>query len=806
MNICQGTTSFLTSPTPGGTWQSTDPSIASISASTGAVTGSNAGPVTIVYTLATGCSTSASLMVNSIPEAITGTPEVCAGLTTQLDNITLGGTWSSSTTVASVNTTGLVTGVAAGTAIITYRTGNNCRRIMVVTVNPLPSLIVGNSNVCQGLTSIYSNANPGGTWTSDDATVASIDGASGVITSGNTGVANITYTLPTGCMRARAVTVQPSVEPITGVTEVCKGATTTLESLTAGGVWMSGNTSVATVDAGTGEVTGVNAGAAVITYAAGTGCYATANVVVNALPANIVGATSVCAGSTVALTNASAGGSWASSDDAIATVSGAGLVTGEAAGSATITYTLPTGCSRVRELVVNARPAVYNVTGGGSYCAGGAGVAVGLDGSESGVTYSLRLGTSAMGNVAGTSSALDFGMKTMAGTYTVRATTDLGCSANMNGDAVISVNALVTPAVTIAASTGDTVCANTSVTFTATATNGGTTPTYVWSVGSATVGTGSTYSYEPVSGDVVSVALTSSAACATAGSVTASKSLTVIPKLTPSVSLSVGPDDTLCQGSTASFVAVGMNGGTAPSYTWLVGGVPVAGVNGPSYSYVPTNGQTVSVRLNSSYRCPSVNNVSSNTITMRIEPQYIPAVSIIAQPGTVINAGQQVTFTTVVTGAGPSPRYQWLIRGTEVVGATANTFTSSDLNNGDSVTCVVWGSGKCGMETINSVVMQVNGTTGVANTGITASDLRLMPNPTTGAFVVSGTLGSQADGEVTLEVTDMLGQVVYRGSPAVRGGVLNERVQLGSNLANGMYMMNVSNGNDRKVFHFVLKQ
>lgn len=110
------------------------------------------------------------------------------------------------------------------------------------------------------------------------------------------------------------------------------------------------------------------------------------------------------------------------------------------------------------------------------------------------------------------------------------------------------------------------------------------------------------------------------------------------------------------------------------------------------------------------------------------------------------------------------------------------------------------------METINSVVMKVNATTGVANSGLAASELKLMPNPTSGAFVVSGTIGSKASEVVNLEVTDMLGQVVYRGQTTTRNGELNASVQLTGSLANGMYMLNVSNGSDRKVFHFVLKQ
>ena len=620
------------------------------------------------------------------------------------------------------------------------------------------------------------------------------------------GTATITYTLPTGCMRSRIVTVHASVDPIVGIAPACAGTTTGLSTSTAGGIWISGNSTVATIDAATGELTAVGAGTSVITYAMPSGCTATGTMVVRPLPANITGAGVVCEGSTISLMSASGGGTWTGSDDAIATVGAAGMVTGVSAGSITVSYTLPTGCMKTRDIIVNPLPMVYNVTGGGSYCSGGSGVAIGLDGSDVGVNYTLTNGTSSLGTLAGSGMVLDFGLRTGAGIYMVMATTDQGCSVNMSGDATVNITSLVMPSVALSSSTGDSVCAATTVTYSATATNGGTTPSYVWSVAGSPVATGATYFYAPANGDVVTVEMTSSAACPSVATVSASKAMTVIPNLTPSVHITVGPDDTLCSGSLATFVAVGANGGDAPEYTWIVGSTIVPGATGSTYTYMPSNNQSVVVKLNSSYRCPSVNNVSSNTIIMRIDQQYIPAVSIIANPGTVINAGETVTFTTIVNGAGPAPRYQWLIRGAIVPGATQATFSSNDLNNGDSVTCVVWGTGRCGMETINSVVMTVNGTTGVANTGLSASELKLMPNPTSGSFVVSGTLGSKADESVTFEVTDMLGQVVYRGSVLARDGELNERIQLTGTLANGMYMLNVSNGTDRKVFHFVLKQ
>jgi len=47
---------------------------------------------------------------------------------------------------------------------------------------------------------------------------------------------------------------------------------------------------------------------------------------------------------------------------------------------------------------------------------------------------------------------------------------------------------------------------------------------------------------------------------------------------------------------------------------------------------------------------------------------------------------------------------------------------------------------------------------------------------------------------------------VYSSEVITKGGVINERIELNNTLANGMYLLNLSNGSERKVFHFVVKQ
>jgi gliding motility-associated-like protein len=76
---------------------------------------------------------------------LSGTQSICVGSTTTFSSTVSGGAWTSSNTaVATVNSSGVVTGVAAGTATITYTvtgTGgcSNATATRTVTINALPS-------------------------------------------------------------------------------------------------------------------------------------------------------------------------------------------------------------------------------------------------------------------------------------------------------------------------------------------------------------------------------------------------------------------------------------------------------------------------------------------------------------------------------------------------------------------------------------------------------------------------------------------------------------------------------------------
>lgn len=215
------------------------------------------------------------------PVFIAGTTAVCQGATTTLVATASGGTWSSSApAIASIDAAGLVTGVAAGSAIITYTTSSSMDTALMV-VNPLPASITGGTSLCSGNTTTLASATTGGTWSSGSAATAGVD-ASGVVTGTAAGTAAISYTL-LGCSRVVTVTVNAAPAAITGVPTVCVGATTALSCATTGGSWASSAAASATVD-GVGVVTGVAAGTATISYILASGCHSTSVVSINDCP------------------------------------------------------------------------------------------------------------------------------------------------------------------------------------------------------------------------------------------------------------------------------------------------------------------------------------------------------------------------------------------------------------------------------------------------------------------------------------------------------------------------------------------
>jgi hypothetical protein len=204
------------------------------------------------------------------------------------------------------------------------------------------------------------------------------------------------------------------------------------------------------VDPSTGVVTGVAGGTANILYTvtSAAGCTASTAVsfTVNAGPtvSAISGLAGTCIGTSTTLTDATTGGTWSSSDAAIATISSAGVVTGVAAGTVTITYTVTGsgGCatSVYATFNVNTVPTgTLNPTSGSLTLCGGAPVNIWISGSASGSTYQWYNTGVAVPGATNSSIVTD-----TVGTYSV-VVSNGGCSITLSSVTVVAPpNAVIT--------------------------------------------------------------------------------------------------------------------------------------------------------------------------------------------------------------------------------------------------------------------------------------------------------------------------------------------------------------------------
>ncbi|HEX8710663.1 MAG TPA: Ig-like domain-containing protein [Terracidiphilus sp.] len=436
------------------TWQSSDATVATISAS-GLLTSLKSGTVTITASL-NGMSGTATVVVTATVlkaiEVVVPSPSLASGATEQLSatgvysdnstqNLSSQVAWQSSDgTVATVSTSGFVTSLKAGTVVVTASlnsvsgTGSiTVTAVALTAINvgiPSPSLAAGTTEQLSA-TGVYSDnstqiLSSQVAWQSSDATIASV-AASGLLTSLKAGTITITASL-NGVTGTGSVTVtQPVLKAINvgipspsltaGATEQLSAtgaySDSSTQDLSSQVTWQSSDATIASVSSA-GLVRGLKKGSVTITATlnsvSGTGSVTVSAAALSSISISPAVFTIASGqnkqlsaqavyddGSTADVTSQVA---WSSATPTAATVDSNGLVTGVSAGSSVITASLDSKQSTAQAAVTAAQLQSITVTPASASIATGqtqAFTANGIfsDGSTTDITNSVTWSSSA---------------------------------------------------------------------------------------------------------------------------------------------------------------------------------------------------------------------------------------------------------------------------------------------------------------------------------------------------------------------------------------------------------------------------
>ncbi len=721
--------------------------------------------------------------------AVVGSPTLCvSGTSTYTDPTgSPGGVWSTSdpTVATIVAGTGVATGVAPGVVTFTYTVTRLCGTASAsktVTVNFGPSPITGPNTICNDPTlSVTLNSSPpGGIWSSTNTSVANIGSSSGIVTPTGAGTTTIAYTA-LGCSLTMTFTVNPLPGAISGPAQICHGLTTTVTATPAGGTWSSNVPSQITVNSTSGVCTGVGfSGAANIIYTLPTGCSSLTFMVVTTPPQPITGPTQVCVNNAIILGELVTGGTWSSSSSAIATcgttvVPTSEVITGMGPGTAVISYATP-GCPAVSHTItVNPIPGI--ITGSTAVCSG---FPTTLSSSTPGGSWSSG-NPSIFVTPGGVVTSSTVGI-----TGTIYYTFPTGCfvstvvNVSLGPDTIAGVNH---------------VCQGATSTLTITDTTG------VWSSTNLAIAT-VVYNTGLVTGISAGPAVIS---YTLPNGCYAVKPFTVDPLLPGGVSIIDSPGGIICEGTRAAFYAITVNGGS-PTFVWKKFSRVLPGATSDTLRYIPIHGDVIECFMYPHNICALHDSVA-DTFYLDVYPvDKSPVVTITtAGPSAIPYIGQIVTFFANVTWGGTNPQYQWFIDGSAIPGATNSSFAAPFYTT-STVSCDVIGNPPClitASATGHSNTIVIYNLLDVKPLSAGNNSLSLFPNPNTGEFTLSGQLAGNSNNEVNMEVSNMLGQVVYKGKTTPANGALKAQILL-DGVPSGSYLLRVNTETGSETFHFVI--
>ena len=330
---------------------------------------------------------------------------------------------------------------------------------------------------------------------------------------------------------------------------------------------------------------------------------------------------------------------------------------------------------------------------------------------------------------------------TLTQTTRFRAVVQSGSCPSVNSSpTTVTVNPNLPASVSIAASPTGAICAGTNVTFTATPTNGGTTPAYQWRVNGVNAGTNSATfaSTTLANNDVVTVVMTSNASPCLTGSPATSNAITITVNPLPTASI-VANSGPFCSAATFSIVGT-------------TGAVVTYNINSGSNATVTLTDGTGTITVTNASATQTLNLVSvtnpttlcsqvlTDSFTVTVNP--LPMASISGNNGPVICSGTNATFT--LTG-------------------TADAVVTYNINSGSNTTATLTG-----------------GTATITIANATQTQTLTLVSVTNPATTCSQTLSGSST--VTIESTTWDGTAWSNGTPtSTKGAIFAANFTIGAN-------------------------
>jgi hypothetical protein len=241
-------------------------------------------------------------------------------------------------------------------------------------------------------------------------------------------------------------------------------------------------------------------------------------------------------------------------------------------------------------------------------------------------------------------------------------------------------------------------CNGSTLGFTASYTGSPASPSVRIYVNSTLKATATTYSSSAfANGDTVWAKLNFNDPCGNPDSLVSNRIIinraaTVAPTVSITQTTGTNPG---CSGQSITLKAMPTNGGTSPSYQWYRNNTLQTGTSGDSLALVPGCTDSFYVVLTSNSACAAPATATSSTFRYACGAQTVSVSLAITGGSNPTSSGRPVTFTATPSGGGTSPSYQWYINNALVTGVSGPSFTTSLLNNNDSVYVVLSSSSPC---------------------------------------------------------------------------------------------------------------